>query len=173
MAADALHRRIEATNKSSVCACRNRAPATIFPSVAPVHLASGYFMFKFVIIAVAIVAAGFSVFYALRRSPVCAGEGKYMSTQSECEASGFAPDICKQAIEKARAVVVRAAPKSETMFQCEVRFSDCFQSPEGGFTPLPSFCLRPNASADPSEVRYLEYESDRKNRKKMKEVRVD
>ena len=129
-------------------------------------------MFKFVIIAVAIVAAGFSVFYAVRRSPVCSGDGKYMATQSDCEAWGFAPDICRQAIEKARAVVVRAAPKTETMFQCELRFSDCFQAPEGGFSPRPSFCLRPN-DADPLEVRYLEYESDRMNRKKTKEVRVD
>lgn len=130
-------------------------------------------MFKFVIIAVAIVAAGFSAFYAFRRSPVCSADGKYMATQSDCEAWGFAPDICKQAIEKARVVVARAAPKSETMFQCEVRFSDCFQAPEGGFSPRPSFCLRPSANAEPAEVRYLEYESDRMNRKKTKEVRVD
>lgn len=130
-------------------------------------------MFKFVIIAVAIVAAGFSAFYAFRRSPVCSANGKYMASQSDCEAWGFAPDICRQAIERARAVVARAAPKSETMFQCEVRYSDCFQAPEGGFSPRPSFCLRPNATAEPSEVRYLEYESDRMNRKKTKEVRVD
>ncbi|MFO1123914.1 MAG: DUF1190 domain-containing protein [Methylocystis sp.] len=130
-------------------------------------------MFKFVIIAVAIVAAGFSVFYALRRSPVCSGDGKYMATQNDCEAWGFTPEVCKQAIEKARVVVARAAPKSETMFQCEVHFSDCFQNLEGGFSPRPSFCLRPGANAEPLEVRYLEYESDRMNRKKTKEVRVD
>ncbi len=130
-------------------------------------------MFKFIIIAVAIMAAGFSAFYAFRRSPVCASEGKYMATQSDCEAWGFTPDICKQAIEKARAAVARAAPKSETMFQCEVRFSDCFQAPEGGYSPRPSFCLRAGGNAEPSEVRYLEYESDRMNRKKTKEVRVN
>ncbi|MFO1102601.1 MAG: hypothetical protein U1E20_06850 [Methylocystis sp.] len=130
-------------------------------------------MFRFVIIAVALAAAGFSAFYAFRRSPVCSADGKYMATRSDCEAWGFAPDICKQAIEKARAVVVRAAPKTETMFQCEVRFSDCFQAPEGGFSPQPSFCLRPGANAEPLEVRYLEYESDRMNRKKTKEVRVN
>jgi uncharacterized protein YgiB involved in biofilm formation len=130
-------------------------------------------MFRFVIIAVALAAAGFSAFYAFRRSPVCSADGKYMATQSDCEAWGFAPDLCKQAIEKARTIVARAAPKSETMFQCEVRFSDCFQAPEGGFSPRPSFCLRPNANAEPLEVRYLEYESDRRNRKTTKEVRVD
>jgi uncharacterized protein YgiB involved in biofilm formation len=130
-------------------------------------------MFRFVIIAVALAAAGFSAFYAFRRSPVCSADGKYMATQSDCEAWGFAPDLCKQAIEKARTIVARAAPKSETMFQCEVRFSDCFQAPEGGFSPRPSFCLRPNANAEPFEVRYLEYESDRRNRKTTKEVRVD
>ncbi|MGD9545659.1 hypothetical protein [Methylocystis sp.] len=130
-------------------------------------------MFRFVIIAVAVAAAGFSAFYAFRRSPVCSADGKFMATQNECEAWGFAPDTCKQAIEKARIVVARAAPKSETMFQCEVRFSDCFQAPDGGFSPRPSFCLRPGANAEPLEVRYLEYESDRRNRKKTKEVRVD
>ncbi|MGD9543306.1 MAG: hypothetical protein AB7F41_06145 [Methylocystis sp.] len=130
-------------------------------------------MFKFVIIAVAIVAAGFSAFYALRRTPVCLADGKYMATQSDCEAWGFNADVCKQAIEDARAVVARAAPKSETMFQCEVRFSDCFETPEGGFAPRPSFCLRPDKGAAPLEVRYLEYESDRRNRKQTKEVRVN
>jgi uncharacterized protein YgiB involved in biofilm formation len=130
-------------------------------------------MFKFFIIAVAVAAAGFSAYYAFRRSPVCSADGKYMATQSDCEAWGFNPDVCKQAIEKARAVAARAAPKSETMFQCEVRFSDCFEAQDGGFSPRPSFCLRSNKGADPLEVRYLEYESDRMNRKKTKEVRVE
>lgn len=130
-------------------------------------------MFKFFIIAVAVVAAGFSAFYAFRRAPVCSGDGKYMATQTDCQAWGFDAEVCKQAIEKARAVVARAAPKTETMFQCEVRFSDCFEAPGGGFSPRPSFCLRPDKGADPLEVRYLEYESDRMNRKKTKEVRVD
>ncbi|MGJ0502262.1 MAG: DUF1190 domain-containing protein [Methylocystis sp.] len=130
-------------------------------------------MFKFFIIAVAVVAAGFSAFYAFRRAPVCSGDGKYMVTQTDCQAWGFDAEVCKQAIEKARAVVARAAPKTETMFQCEVRFSDCFEAPGGGFSPRPSFCLRPDKGAEPLEVRYLEYESDRMNRKKTKEVRVD
>lgn len=130
-------------------------------------------MFKFVIIAVAVVAAGFSAFYAFRRAPVCSGDGKYMATQTDCQAWGFDAEVCKQAIEKARAVVARAAPKSSTMFQCEVRYSDCFEAPDGGFSPRPSFCLRADKGADPLEVRYLEYESDRMNRKKTKEVRVD
>jgi len=130
-------------------------------------------MFKFFIIAVAVVAAGFSAFYAFRRAPVCSGDGKYMATQTDCQAWGFDAEVCKQAIEKARAVVARAAPKTETMFQCEVRFSDCFEARGGGFSPRPSFCLRPDKGAEPLEVRYLEYESDRMNRKKTKEVRVD
>jgi hypothetical protein len=58
------------------------------------------------------------------------------------------------------------------MFQCELRFSDCFQNAAGGFSPRPAFCLRAE-SGDPKEVRYLEYESDRRNRKTTKEVRVD
>ena len=78
---------------------------------------------------------------------------------------------CKQAVEKARAVAARAAPKTETMFQCELRFSDCFENPAGGYTPRPAFCLRPDGQ--PTEIRYLEYESDRRNRKKTKEVRVN
>ncbi|MGZ9115306.1 MAG: hypothetical protein ACXW3V_00025 [Methylocystis sp.] len=55
-------------------------------------------MFKFFIIAVAVAAAGFSAYYAFRRSPVCSADGKYMATQSDCEAWGFNPDVCKQAI---------------------------------------------------------------------------
>ncbi len=128
---------------------------------------------KYFLIAVALIAAGFSAFYAMRRTSVCAGDGKYMATQSDCEAWGVNADLCKDAIEKARAIVARAAPKSQTMFQCELRFSDCFEAPEGGFSPRPSFCLRAEKGAEPSEVRYLEYESDRMNRKKAKEVRVD
>lgn len=126
---------------------------------------------KYVIVLVALIAAGFSVFYALRRSPVCAGDGKYMATQRDCEAWGVSAGLCKEAIEKARAIVARAGPKTETMFQCELRFTECFEAPGGGFSPQPSFCLR--ADNEPSEIRYLEYESDRMNRKKAKEMRVD
>ncbi|WP_227967516.1 DUF1190 domain-containing protein [Methylocystis sp. WRRC1] len=125
-----------------------------------------------VVIGVALAAAGFSAFYAMRgRTPACAGGGKYMSTLNDCKAWGIAADVCAQAVEKARAVAARAAPKTETMFQCEVRFSECFENPAGGFTPRPSFCLNPGG--DPTEVRYLEYESDRRNRKTTKEVRID
>ncbi len=127
---------------------------------------------KTAVIVTAIVAGGFSVFYAFRaRPPVCAENGKYMSTKAECQAWGLPADACAQAIDKARAVAAKAAPKTETMFQCELRFSDCFANPDGGFTPTPSFCLRPGA--EPSEIRYLEYESDRRNRKTTKEVRIN
>jgi uncharacterized protein YgiB involved in biofilm formation len=130
-------------------------------------------MLKYIVIAVALVAAGFSAFYALRRSPVCADGGKYMATRSDCEAWGVDAGVCREAIEKARAIVARAGPKTETLFQCEVQFTDCFEAPEGGFSPRPSFCLRADAGSEPFEVRYLEYESDRMNRKKTKEVRVN
>lgn len=126
---------------------------------------------KLVVILVALAAAGFSFFYARRTAPACMGDGKYMSSVSECQAWGFTSELCKQAVDKAHAVAAQAAPKTETMFQCELRFSDCFENPAGGFTPRPAFCLR--ADGEPKEIRYLEYESDRRNRKKTKEVRID
>jgi len=126
---------------------------------------------KYIIIAVALAAAGFAFFYARRTAPACAEEGKYMSSVADCQAWGLDPALCKQAVEKARAVAARAAPKTETMFQCELRFTDCFENPTGGFSPRPAFCLR--ADGEPKEVRYLEYEADRRNRKKTKEVRID
>lgn len=126
---------------------------------------------KSIAIVAALIAAGMSAFYATRRTPVCAGDGKYMSTDSECRAWGFSEGVCADAIEKAHAVATRAAPKSDTSFKCELRFSECFQTPSGEFAPRPSFCLR--AGGAPSEIRYLEYESDRMNRKKTKEVRID
>jgi hypothetical protein len=94
-----------------------------------------------------------------------------MASVADCQAWGLDAKLCKEAVEKARAVAARAAPKTETMFQCELRFTDCFENPAGGFSPRPAFCLR--ADGEPTEIRYLEYESDRRNRKKTKEVRID
>jgi uncharacterized protein YgiB involved in biofilm formation len=126
---------------------------------------------KFILVAVALAVAGLSLFLARRTTPACAEGGKYMASLSDCQAWGLDAAPCKQAVEKARAVAARAAPKTETMFQCELRFTDCFENPAGGFTPRPAFCLR--SDGEPKEIRYLEYESDRRNRKKTKEVRID
>jgi hypothetical protein len=126
---------------------------------------------KVIIVLVALAAAGFSFFYARRTAPACSEDGKYMSSVADCQAWGLDAALCKQAVEKARAVAARAAPKTETMFQCELRFTDCFENPGGGFTPRPAFCLR--ADGEPREIRYLEYEADRRNRKTTKEVRID
>jgi hypothetical protein len=126
---------------------------------------------KLIFIIVALAAAGISFYYARRSAPACAEDGKYMSSAADCQAWGLDAALCKQAVEKARAVAARAAPKTETMFQCELRFSDCFENPAGGFTPRPAFCLR--SDGEPKEIRYLEYESDRRNRKTTKEVRID
>lgn len=126
---------------------------------------------KTIVIVAALVVGGVSLFYAKRRTPACAEGGKYMSTLSECQAWGVDAAVCGPAVEKARAVAARAAPKTDTEFQCELRFSDCFANPAGGFSPRPSFCLRPDGQ--PSEIRYLEFESDRRNRKVTKEVRIE
>lgn len=128
--------------------------------------------FKLILILVVLAAGGFSIFYATKgRAPACEGGGKYMSTLTECRAWGLDASICATAIENARTIAGRAAPKTETMFQCETRFSDCFENPAGGFTPRPSFCLK--SSAEPSELRYLEFEADRRNRRVTKEVRIN
>lgn len=126
---------------------------------------------KYVIIFVALAAAGYSLFSARRTTPACAGDGKYMASVADCQAWGLDASLCRAAVDKARAIAARAAPKTETMFQCEVRFTDCFENPAGGFSPRPAFCLR--ADGEPKEVRYLEYEADRRNRKKTKEVRIE
>ena len=129
---------------------------------------------KTLVVALILIVGGIGLFWKLRRTPACADDGKYMSTMSECQAWGVDAGVCKEAIAKAREIVARSAPKSESSFQCETRFSDCFEAPGGGFAPQPSFCLKPDAKgAEPSEIRYLEYESDRLNRKKAREVRVD
>jgi uncharacterized protein YgiB involved in biofilm formation len=127
--------------------------------------------FKIIVLLVALAAAGFSYFYARRTTPVCAGDGKYMSTLNDCAAWGIGAQVCGPAVEKAKALAARAAPKTETMFQCELRFTDCFENPAGGFTPRPSFCL--DAGGEPKEIRYIEYEADRRNRRQTKAVRLD
>lgn len=129
---------------------------------------------KSLMLVVLLVIAGVAAFFAFRRTPACSGAGKYMSTVSECKAWGVDEALCKEAVAAARGASVRAAPKSETMFACEVRFSDCFEAPDGGFYPKPSFCLgSAEKGAKPVEVRYLEYISDRMNRKKTREVPIE
>jgi uncharacterized protein YgiB involved in biofilm formation len=127
--------------------------------------------FKIIVLLVALAAAGFSLFYARRTTPVCAENGKYMASMNDCQAWGIGAEVCKQAVEKARALAARAAPKTETKLQCELRFTDCFENPAGGFTPAPAFCLRDDG--EPKEIRYLEYEADRRNRRQTKAVRLD
>lgn len=129
---------------------------------------------KMIVIVAALVAAGFSAFYALRRTSVCAGDGKYMASQSDCQAWGVDAAVCKEVIARARQVAARAAPKTDALLPCEMRYSECFQTESGEFAPRPSFCLRmTDKAAEPAEIRYLEYESDRMNRRKTKEVRID
>lgn len=130
------------------------------------------FPFKIVLAATVVAVAGATWFFAFRRTPACSGGAKFMSTANECRGYGLDAGVCNEAVEKARALAVRAAPKAASSFDCEVKYSDCFQTPDGQFTPSPSFCLRPGSS-DPVEVRYLQYEADRLNRKKTREVRID
>jgi uncharacterized protein YgiB involved in biofilm formation len=121
-------------------------------------------------LAVAVLAA----FFAFRRTPVCSGDGKYMSTPSECQAWGVDAGVCKEAVDKARAVAAAKSPKLDDRFQCEMRFSDCIDAPGGGYVPKPAFCLKSTGkSAEPVEIRYLQYESDRMNRRKTREVRIE
>ncbi len=124
-------------------------------------------------IAAAILAlAALGGFISTRRSPACQGDGKIMSSQTQCLTWGFDAATCKSAVDKARAAAARAAPRVDTSIQCETQFTDCFEAADGGFHPVPSFCLRANASAasEPTELRYLQYESDRQNRKKTREI---
>jgi uncharacterized protein YgiB involved in biofilm formation len=127
---------------------------------------------KTILIVAAVAAVGFSAFYALRgKNPACAQNGKYMSTIADCRAWGVAQETCAQVVEKARAVAARAAPKVDNQFQCELRFTECFENPTGGFSPRPSFCLR--EGAEPTEIRYLEFDSDRRNRRVTREVPIN
>lgn len=121
-----------------------------------------------------LAVAGLAAFYATRRTPACASGGQLMSTLRECEAWGSDAATCKDSLEIAKQAVAKAAPRSDTQFKCEVRFSECIALSANSFVPRPSFCLRKtDKGAQPTEIRYLEYESDRLNRKKAREVRVD
>jgi hypothetical protein len=128
--------------------------------------------FLFIAAASLVVIAGATWYFALRRTPACASGGTLMATAQQCRGLGFAPGVCAAAVETARALALRAAPKLDTSFACEVLYSECFAGPDGRFTPSPSFCLTPGAT-EPSEIRYLEYGSDRLKRKKLMEVRLD
>jgi uncharacterized protein YgiB involved in biofilm formation len=128
--------------------------------------------FKLILIVAALAAGAFSIFYATRgRAPACSANGKYMSTIADCKTWGLTEEACAAAVAKARAVAIRAAPKATTALDCEMRFADCFDNGAGGFTPRPSFCLK--SDGEPSEIRYLEYQSDRRNRKTTREVPIN
>lgn len=145
-------------------------PAALLTSEMHMALPFGKIMSGAIILAL----GGFAVYYSLRRQPACAGDGRVMSTQTECVAGGLDPATCKAAVEKARAVAARAAPRLATSFQCELQYSECFEA-EGAFVPRPSFCLRKEEknAAQPTEIRYLEYVSDRMNRRTTREIRID
>lgn len=125
--------------------------------------------------AAAIAVAALAAFVATRRAPACSGDGKIMSTQSECQAWGFDAATCKAAVQKARDAAVRSAPRMGNSIQCETQFTDCFEAPDGAYYPKPSFCLRGSGkeAQEPSELRYLQYESDRMNRKKTREIPIN
>jgi hypothetical protein len=122
-----------------------------------------------------LIIAGVGLFLTFRRTPACSGDGKYMSTLRQCQAYGVSETVCKDAIDQAKQVALRVTPKTATSFECERAYTDCFETPTGEFTPVPSFCLKLSPSGTPvvSEVRYLEMTSDRLNRKKAREVRID
>lgn len=119
-----------------------------------------------------VIIGGATWFFVLRRTPACLAGGALMATTQQCRALGFDAAVCASAVEKSRALALRAAPKQDTSFACEVLYSECFAGPDGRFTPSPSFCLAPGAT-EPTEIRYLEYGSDRLKRKKLQEVRLD
>jgi hypothetical protein len=118
------------------------------------------------------VIGGATWYFVLRRTPACAAGGTLMATAQQCRALGFDASVCASAVDKSRTLALRAAPKQDTSFACEVLYSDCFAGPDGRFTPSPSFCLTPGAT-EPTEIRYLEYGSDRLKRKKLQDVRLD
>jgi hypothetical protein len=130
---------------------------------------------KTVVLLAILIAGALGLFATFRHIPACSGDGKYMSTLQQCQSYGVGESVCREAIDKAKQVALRAAPKAATSFQCESVYSDCFETPTGEFTPVPSFCLKLSESGAPiaSEVRYLEMTSDRMNRKKAREVRID
>lgn len=118
--------------------------------------------------------AAIAYHYATRRASACQGGGQLMSTKSECLAWGVDAQTCQAALDEAKDKVAKSAPRSDTSFKCELRFSECVALADGAFVPRPSFCLQKSAAgATPADIRYLEYESDRMNRKKTREIRVD
>ncbi len=129
---------------------------------------------KIFVLAATLALAALIAFIVTRRAPACSGDGKIMSTQRECEGWGFDATTCKAVVEKARALAERATQRMESSIQCETQFAECFAASDGGFHPKPSFCLRApaNEASAPAEARYLEYESDRMNRKKTREVPI-
>jgi uncharacterized protein YgiB involved in biofilm formation len=129
---------------------------------------------KTLIFIVVLAVAAAAAFFTYRRTPVCAGDAKYMSSLKDCQSYGLDAGLCKDVVEKARVAVARAAPKSTTQTQCELQFSDCFQTADGAYVATPSFCLKTDgkSAAEPSEVRYLAFDSDRLARKKAREVRI-
>ncbi len=128
---------------------------------------------RFFILAALLAVGTLTVFVLNRRAPACGGDGKIMTSQADCVSWGFDAATCKAAVEKARAATVRAAPRHEDSMACETQFTDCFEA-QGGFYPRPSFCLRAEAKgvSEPFDLHYLEYESDRQNRKKTHEVPI-
>lgn len=62
-----------------------------------------------------------------------------MSTLSECRAWGLEETLCSAAIDNARAIAARAAPKTETMFQCETRSQIALKIQLGALRPGPPF----------------------------------
>jgi uncharacterized protein YgiB involved in biofilm formation len=126
------------------------------------------------IIAAVVVAAGFAIFVSTRRQPACGGNGQIMSTVSECKSWGFDEATCRAVVGKARAIAQRATPSMDNSVKCETQFTDGFKAEDGAYHPIPAFCLRQPASAgsEPTDMHYLEYESDRQNRKKTHEVPI-
>jgi uncharacterized protein YgiB involved in biofilm formation len=126
------------------------------------------------IIAAALVVAAFAAFVMTRRTPACGGKGQIMSTISECKSWGFGASTCEAVVGKARAIAQRATPGLDNSVKCETQFTDCFKSDDGAYHPIPSFCLQQGATtaAEPTDLHYLEYESDRMNRKKTHEVPI-
>ena len=82
---------------------------------------------KFIFVAI-LAIAGLAAFVATRRTPACSGDGKIMSTQTECVSWGFDAATCKAVVEKARAAAVRATPRLSDSIQCETQFTDCFEA---------------------------------------------
>jgi hypothetical protein len=126
------------------------------------------------IIAAALVAAALTAFVMTRRTPACGGKGQIMSTISECKSWGFDASTCEAVVGKARAIAKRVTPALDNSVKCETQFTDCFKADDGAYHPIPSFCLQQGATAaaEPTDLHYLEYESDRMNRKKTHEVPI-